>query len=178
MDAFYRRCLFLPLLFFSVYLLNKIPAATPEERQSRGERPTLNAAERKALLQTYLPGLAGVAFINLVLTILRDVKDNYEIEMIRQLKPDASPAIFARMETIAAVAVAMGFIILAVCAFFLQQRSGNPVALFISYTVGLYISYNTIQCLFLERFIAQYLDCYGHWGKGHDGQCGFCREKC
>lgn len=177
---FVTGCLFLPLLFFSVFLLNKIPAATPEELQSRGERPALQAAERKALLQTYLPGLTAIAFINLVLTILRDVKDNYEIEMVRQLKPDASPAIFARMETVAAItvffalltlsgirnhlkslqrqhqAIALGFVILAACAFFLQQRVGNPVALFISYTVGLYIAYNTLQCLFLERFIAAF----------------------
>ncbi len=175
---FVTGCLFLPLLFFSVYLLNKIPAATPEDQRRRGERPAMNSAERKAILQTYLPGLAAVAFINLLLTILRDIKDNYEIEMIGQLVPGASPAIFARMETLAAItvffvlltlsgirnhttslqrqhqAVALGFALLAVCALFLQQGRGNPVMLFVCYTIGLYIAYNTIQCLFLERFIA------------------------
>lgn len=177
---FVAGCWFIPLLLLSVFLLNRIPSPTPEETATRGERPALSAAERKSLLQTYLPGLTAVAFMNLVLTILRDIKDNYEIEMIRQLKPDASPDIFARMETLAAIAVfavlltlsgirshlkslqrqhqaiGLGFITLACCAFFLHQRAGNPVALFITYTIGLYMAYNTLQCLFLERFIAAF----------------------
>lgn len=173
-------CFFLPLLFLSVFLLKKIPAPTEEEVLQRGERPSLNGKERKALIQAFLPGLTAIAFMNLLLTVLRDIKDNYAIEIIRQLRPNASPTIFARMETIAALAVfvllltlsgmrnhlkslqrqhqviAIGFLTLTACCIFLQQRIGDPIALMITYTIGLYISYNCIQCLFLERFIAAY----------------------
>ncbi|WP_046368152.1 DUF5690 family protein [Flavihumibacter petaseus] len=180
MMPFVTGCFFLPLLFISVYLLSRIPAATPEEIQQRGERPALDGRNRMAILQTFLPGLFAVIVMNLLLTILRDVKDNFAVEIVRQVRPDASALLFTRMETVAAIAVffalltlagignhfkslqrqhlaiALGFLTILLVAFFLHERIGDPIALMITYTVGLYISYNCIQCLFLERFIAAY----------------------
>ncbi len=177
---FVTGCFFLPLLFLSVFLLQKIPPPSQAEKDQRGERPALNGKERKALLQAFLPGLSAVIFMNLLLTVLRDIKDNYAVEIIRQVQPNASPLLFTRMETLAALAVfaalltlsgirshfrslqrqhlviALGFLTLFLCAFFLDRRTGDPIALLVTYTIGLYTSYNCIQCLFLERFIAAY----------------------
>ncbi|MFD2526790.1 DUF5690 family protein [Flavihumibacter stibioxidans] len=177
---FVTGCLFLPLLFLSVYLLKKIPPPQTAETLQRGERPSLNKPQRMALVRQFLPGLTAVILINLLLTVLRDIKDNYSVEIIRAIQPDASPAIFTRMETIASVVVilmllglsnmrdhfasikrqhlvvGLGFFTILACSIALLNHKGNAITLLISYTIGLYISYNTLQCLFFERFIAAY----------------------
>jgi len=38
----------------------------------------------------------------------------------------------------------------------LQQHIFDPVFILVLYTVGLYVCYNTLQCLFLDRFIAAF----------------------
>jgi hypothetical protein len=177
---FFTGCLFLPVLFYAVHLLKKIPPPLPSEIQQRGQRPKLTAAARKALIKEFFPGLAALIFINLLLTILRDIKDNYAVEIIRSVQPGASPSIYARMETIAAllvfallltisgmnnhfkslkrqhVMIAAGFVTILACGLALHYHSGDAIALLVTFTIGLYISYNTIQCLFLERFIASF----------------------
>lgn len=177
---FVTGCLFLPLLFLAVYLLKKIPPPEATETMQRGERFPLNKPERMALVRQFLPGLTAVILINLLLTVLRDIKDNYSVEIIRAIQPDASPAIFTRMETVASVVVilmllglsnmrdhfasikrqhlvvGLGFLTILACSIALLNNKGNAITLLISYTIGLYISYNTLQCLFFERFIAAY----------------------
>ncbi|ULQ52035.1 DUF5690 family protein [Flavihumibacter fluvii] len=177
---FVAGCLFLPLLFISVYALTRIPPPTPLETAQRGKREPMNAQGRKALLQRFLPGLLAIILINLLLTILRDIKDNYAVEIIRKIRPDANPGIFTRMETIAALVVfallltisglsshfksikrhhfviGAGFIAVGLCAICLYIKFGDAIALLVTYTIGLYLSYNTLQCLFLDRFISAY----------------------
>jgi hypothetical protein len=177
---FVAGCLFLPFLFLSVYSLGRIPPPSPEETVQRGKRETLDASGRKALVKKFLPGLVAIILINLLLTILRDIKDNYAVEIIRKIRPDAPPAIFTRMETLAALIVfgllltvsglsshfksikrhhlviGGGFLAIGICAICLYLKSGDAIALLVTYTIGLYLSYNTLQCLFLERFIAAY----------------------
>lgn len=177
---FVTGCLFLPLLFLAVYLLGKIPAPAPEEKQERGERTALNKSQRKELFRLFRPGLVAIILLNLFLTILRDIKDNYAVEMLKVLEPGASPGIFAQMETIASLAVFMllltltgirdhfkslyrqhlviglGFITILLCAFGIVYQIGSPIFWLVSFTIGLYLSYNALQCLFLERFMAAF----------------------
>ncbi|KYP13312.1 DUF5690 family protein, partial [Flavihumibacter sp. CACIAM 22H1] len=159
---FVTGCLFLPLLFLAVYLLGKIPAPAPEEKQERGERTALNKSQRKELFRLFRPGLVAIILLNLFLTILRDIKDNYAVEMLKVLEPGASPGIFAQMETIASLAVFMllltltgirdhfkslyrqhlviglGFITILLCAFGIVYQIGSPIFWLVSFTIGLY----------------------------------------
>lgn len=177
---FATGCIFLPLLFLSVFLLKKIPPPAPEEKEERGERVQINKEQRRELIKQFLPGLMAIILINLLLTILRDIKDNYAVEMLRVLEPGASPGIFTQMETIASIAVfamlltltgishhfkslyrqhlaiGLGFITLLICAVAIDNRLGSAIFWLITFTIGLYISYNTLQCLFLERFMAAF----------------------
>ncbi len=177
---FVAGLLYIPLLLLAVWMLTKIPPPTAEEAASRGERVSLNGKERWALFTRFLTGLAGITIINLLLTILRDIKDNYAIEILRTVKPSYNPAIFTQTETIAAVAVLLllflltgfknhfksilvhhiaifcGLSLVLLCSWWLKQGSFDPVALLVTYTIGLYVCYNTLQCLFLDRFIAAF----------------------
>ena len=177
---FVTGALYIPQLVLAVWMLTKIPPPSAQESASRGVRVNLNGKERIALFMQFFTGLVAITILNLVLTILRDVKDNYAVEILRIVKPSFKPAIFAQMETTAAVAVllllllltffknhfksimahhaaiACGLAIILVSAFFLQQRIFDPVLNLILFTIGLYVCYNTLQCLFLDRFIASF----------------------
>ena len=177
---FVTGLLYIPLLLLAVWMLGRIPPPSAAEVASRGKRVALDGKERVALFFRFFTGLTAITVINLLLTILRDLKDNYGVEILRTVKPDFSPAIFAQMETIAAVVVlvlllfltgfknhfrsiaahhltiASGLLLVLGCAWLLQQRLVNPVISLIAYTIGLYICYNTLQCLFLDRFIAAF----------------------
>ncbi len=172
--------IYVPLLLLAVWMLKKIPPPTNEEKMSRGARTPLNGKERIALLSNYLLGLLAITGLNLLLTILRDVKDNYAVEILRSLKPGFNPAIFAQMETVAALsvlgllllltgfknhyksilahhmAIAAGLVIVLLAAWFLRQGIADPVINLVLYTIGLYICYNTLQCLFIDRFISSF----------------------
>lgn len=177
---FVTGCLYIPLLLLAVWMLSKIPAPSAAETASRGERVNLNGKERIALFRKFMLGLAAITILNLLLTILRDVKDNYAVEILRIVKPGFKPAIFAQMETAAAVivllllllltgfkdhfksiavhhaAIGCGLVMILSAAFFLQQHLFDPVLNLVLFTVGLYVCYNTLQCLFLDRFIAAF----------------------
>ncbi|MFT3936815.1 MAG: DUF5690 family protein [Chitinophagaceae bacterium] len=172
--------LYIPLLFLAVWMLTKIPPPTPEEMSSRGVRVNLDGKERLALFKKFATGLVAITVINLLLTILRDVKDNYGVEILRTVQPSFKPAIFTQMETTAAVtvllllllltgfknhfrsiaahhiAIACGLGIVLLTALFLRWQILNPVFNLIVYTIGLYVCYNTLQCLFLDRFMAAF----------------------
>jgi Family of unknown function (DUF5690) len=171
---------YIPLLLLAVWMLTKIPAPTEEETSSRGVRVALNGKERISLFKKFFLGLVAITILNLLLTILRDVKDNYAVEILRTVKPSFNPAIFTQMETIAAVsvlgllllltgfknhfksiaahhaAILSGLVIILVSAFFLKMQIFDPVINLVLYTIGLYVCYNTLQCLFLDRFIAAF----------------------
>lgn len=180
MSPFVAGLLYIPVLLLAVWMLTRIPPPTEEEMNSRGTRTALNGAERIALFKKFMIGLVAITIINLLLTILRDIKDNYAVEILRLLKPTFKPAIFAQMETIAAVAVlllllllawfkdhfksiaahhiaiACGLVMILLSVAFLQQHWADPVFSLIFFTIGLYVCYNTLQCLFLDRFIAAF----------------------
>jgi len=177
---FVAGLLYVPLLLLAVWMLTKIPPPTEEEAGSRGVRVTLNAKERIALFKQFAVGLVAITVINLLLTILRDVKDNYGVEILRTVKPSFTPAIFTQMETMAAVAVLVllllmtgfknhfrsiaahhvaigcGLGIMFLSALLLRLQILDPVFNLVLYTIGLYVCYNTLQCLFLDRFIAAF----------------------
>lgn len=177
---FVTGLLYIPLLLLAVWMLTKIPPPSSAESASRGERVTLNGKERIALFKRFLAGLVAITIINLLLTILRDVKDNYAVEILRVLKPSFKPSIFAQMETIAAIivllllllltsfknhfksiaahhiAIACGLVLILLTAWFLHAGVFDPLVNLVLNTVGVYVCYNTLQCLFLDRFIGAF----------------------
>jgi hypothetical protein len=172
--------LYVPLLLLAVWMLTKIPAPAPEEIASRGVRIPLNGKERIALFMKFFTGLVAITVLNLLLTILRDLKDNYGVEILRTVKPSFKPAIFTQMETSAAVivlilllfltgfknhfksiiahhiAIGCGLLIILLSSLFLRLHILDPVFNLVFYTIGLYVCYNTLQCLFLDRFMAAF----------------------
>jgi Family of unknown function (DUF5690) len=171
---------YIPLLLLAVWMLTKIPPPTAAETSSRGVRVSLNGKERLSLFKKFFIGLVAITILNLLLTILRDLKDNYAVEILRTVKPSFNPAIFAQMETVAAIAVLgllllltgfknhfksiaahhaailSGLAIILISSWLLKFQLFDPVINLVLYTIGLYVCYNTLQCLFLDRFISAF----------------------
>jgi len=70
----------IPLLLF-VFVLELIPPPTEEDMRLRTKRLPMNAEERKDFLRRFLPGIILTLVIYVLLTIMRDVRDNFEVEI-------------------------------------------------------------------------------------------------
>ncbi|HTK20326.1 MAG TPA: DUF5690 family protein, partial [Mucilaginibacter sp.] len=69
-----------PLLLF-VFMLELMPPPTAEDIRLRTKRLPMDAAERKSFLQRFLPGIILTLIIYVLLTIMRDVRDSFEVEI-------------------------------------------------------------------------------------------------
>jgi len=102
----------IPLLLF-VFFLELMPPPTAEDVRLRTKRQPMDAAERKSFLQRFLPGIILTLIIYVLLTIMRDVRDNFEVEIWASLGIKDN-SIYTKIDTIISVAVlvAMSLLIL------------------------------------------------------------------
>lgn len=165
-----------PLLIFMGWALNKLPQPTDEDRVLRSERVTLNGEQRRQLFKSYMPLLIMLFFANLFITILRDIKEDFLVNIIDV--STISSWLFAQVDGMVTL------IILGIFAMMSLINSNYRVLLVllamviggsatISYlafnydalqlptlywlfiqSLSLYIVYLSFQTLFFERFIA------------------------
>ncbi|PUZ28700.1 hypothetical protein DCC81_04240 [Chitinophaga parva] len=70
----------LPLLFF-VACLELIPPPNEEDKALRTARAPMDAAARRHFVHYFLPGIIITVVIYVFFTIMRDVRDNFEVEI-------------------------------------------------------------------------------------------------
>lgn len=170
---------FLPMLLFT-WLLNHMPAPTAADIAARSIRKPMTAAERSSFLQKFMPGLFMIIGTYVLLTILRDFRDNFANELWTELGYGGRASIFAETEVPVSVIVllCMSFLIvvknnfraflinhyiimagyaLALIAtlLFCDHRLNAPVWMTLVGT-GLYLSYVPFNCLYFERLIASF----------------------
>jgi hypothetical protein len=102
---FVTGLLFFPLFIASVALLGQIPRQSAEDAAERTERVPMMAKERLAFAKELAPGLAMLFVVYFFLTAFRDFRDNYGVEIFKELGYGAAPAIFTRTEIPVAVGV-------------------------------------------------------------------------
>ncbi len=91
--------LFLPVYVVSVWLLNQVPEPSAADVAARVQRAPMNAADRWAFVRRFAPGLAMLFLVYFFLTAYRDYRDNYGIEVLKELGYAGTPAIFTKTET-------------------------------------------------------------------------------
>ncbi|HEY8072557.1 MAG TPA: DUF5690 family protein, partial [Labilithrix sp.] len=96
---------FLPAFALSVALLDRIPRQSDADKAARTERVPMMAPERLAFVKQLFVGLAPLLVVYFFVTALRDFRDNYGIEIFRELGYGSAPAIFTRTEIPVAVIV-------------------------------------------------------------------------
>lgn len=167
----------LPLML-SVYLLSQLPPPNALDRQSRQEREPMNGQQRKQFFMAYAPGILLLISSFLLITGLRDFRDNFSAEIWQALGYGNEPTIFAyagvRIAMLVLVALAaMVFIKNNIRAFLVNHLfillgcgllGGSTLAFqanlldgkswMVLLGAGLYTAYIPYNCFLFDRMIS------------------------
>jgi MFS family permease len=169
----------LPFVLF-IYLLEMIPVPDTEDEKERSIRLPMSRREREFVFQQFGPGLLVITFAYLLLTAMRDIRDNYMANIWTELGYGNKYSIFTKTEiTISLVilfiislmalikknitalqvthfVIAAGFLLAAASSwFFINEKIDG--AWWMQLTgLGLYLSYIPFNCIFFERLIASF----------------------
>ncbi len=169
----------IPLICF-VKLLEKIPPPSEEDRLLRVERSPMNKEERKVFFGKYAAGLVLLIFVYIVLTIFRDIRDNFAADIWKTLGYGSLPSIFSKTEIpitlmvlvlmgsmmliknntrafiITHYLIIVGFLIAGISSMLFVMHWLNPIPWMTLVGLGLYMGYIPFNCLLFERLIAAF----------------------
>jgi hypothetical protein len=77
--------LFAPAFLVAVWLLNQVPEPDREDVALRTERAPMTGPRRRLFFLAYLPGLLPLIVAYVFLTIFRDYRDNYMVDVLKEL---------------------------------------------------------------------------------------------
>ena len=174
-----------PLLIFTG-ILESLPPPSAEDKALRSERKPMTAEDRKDFVRSFLPGILLTLVIYILLTVTRDVRDNFEVEIWNELGiKDAH--IYTIIDSLIAVVVLIALSLLILIkdnfkAFTVIHAmiiggcilTGVSTLLFSLHYIGsitwmslaglgLYMAYIPYNAIFFERMIATY-HCKGNVG--------------
>jgi Family of unknown function (DUF5690) len=170
--------LFVLPLYACAFVLNRIPPPDAADTAARSERTAMTAADRRAALRKYGPGLALIVLMYLFVTVLRSVRADFATEIWTGLgvKPDATVFSYSEMAVAFGILLLNGsmifvrnnrtafFLAIALSAAGLAMTAGNvlfleagvlsPFAFMVLLGIGLYLPYIAVHTTLFERFIA------------------------
>jgi hypothetical protein len=168
-----------PMLIF-VVLLEQIPPPTPTDEALRTRREPMNRQQRRQFLQQFLPGLVLCIISYVILTMLRDMRDNFAANIWQELGMGKEPAIFTQTEVPVSLAilaimgllvfvkdnyqafmlnyliVITGFVLAGISSLLFMHQYISPVLWMTLTGLGLYMGYIPFNCIFFERLIATF----------------------
>ncbi|WP_316792917.1 DUF5690 family protein [Pedobacter frigoris] len=168
----------IPALVF-VFLLEILPPPNEEDLRLRTKRVPMDQKQRKAFVANFLPGIVCTVIIYVVLTCIRDLRDNFEVEIWNGLGVHDNH-IYTQIDTIISLVVLLmiGFLILiknnlraftiihimiisgcilvGFSTFLFDQGYLSPVAWMALLGTGLYMAYIPYNAIFFERMIATF----------------------
>lgn len=166
----------LPILGLLGYLLNRLPSPTPEDMASKTKRETLNGKQRWQLFRNFLPFLSLIFVANIVLVILRDIKEDFLVNIIDVTQH--SNWMFAQVDAIVTVLILIllgtmvfvrnnlkalsillgliiiGMVVMSIVSFGYQSLQLGTITWLFIQSLCLYIAFLTFQTIFFDRFIA------------------------
>ncbi len=169
----------LPMIIFT-WLLNHTPPPSEKDIQSRTKRKPMTAKERSEFLAMFMPGIVIIVTTYVLLTVLRDFRDNFANELWGELGYANNAAIFTKTEIPVSIIVlaCMSLLILVksnIKAFMINhyivmfgyaltlgaticfsKHMIDPVVWMTLIGTGLYLSYVPFNALYFERMIASY----------------------
>lgn len=166
----------LPLLALLGYALNALPQPSAEDIAMKSERKTLDGKQRWQLFRDFMPFLSMLFVANVVLVVLRDIKEDFLVNIIDV--SNYSSWMFAQVDSVVTVIILVIFglmvfvknnlkalsillgliivsmIVMAIVSLGYQQFRLNPVLWLFIQSLCLYMAYLTFQTIFFDRFIA------------------------
>jgi len=177
---FYTGLVFLVPVTILVYLLEKIPDPSPEEAAEKSIRVPMDKNERKHFFNMFSFGLVSFIFIYILLTLFRDIRDNFAADIWLELGYGNSAGIFTSTELPIAVSVLVliasmiyinnnklafqisqiiilaGFIICGISTFLFMQQIISGYVWIVLVGLGLYMGYIPFNCILFDRMIASF----------------------
>jgi MFS family permease len=170
---------FIPLIFF-VFILNQLPPPNKEDVELRTERKPMNKTERKQLLSKLSFGIVILTVIYIMLTVFRDLRDNFAVELWSDLGvKDASGvlttaeipiSIFVLILTglvmffknnktafkVILIMVISGFILTGLAGLLFDFNAISPFMWMVLMGAGLYMGYVPFNAILFERLLAAF----------------------
>lgn len=168
----------IPLILF-VFMLELIPPQTSEDKLLRAERLPMNKKERKNFIMRFLPGTILTLIVYVLLTVMRDIRDNFEVEIWNSIGIH-DKNIYARIDTQISVIVLVatsllilvkknlrafsiihifiigGCALVGIATFMFSLEMISPVVWMTMAGLGLYLGYVPYNAIFFERMIATF----------------------
>ncbi|SDA31591.1 DUF5690 family protein [Sphingomonas sp. NFR15] len=169
---------FTPLLLVSVWALAQLPPPDSRDEAERAPRVPMGREQRARLFAAYAPSLTALIGVYVMLTALRDFRDNFAAEIWRELGFAGEAGIFTVSELPVAVVVlvsmgmlirvrdnraavfwnlaliALGFALLGLATAAFQLGLIGAVAWMIVIGAGLYFAYTPFNALLFDRLMA------------------------
>jgi len=177
---FVAALLFVPGLLLCVWVLEHLPPPSAADEAQRAPRQRMSPQECRGLFLRYAPGLALLVAIYLVLTIVRDVRDNFTVEIWRELGFGGNAAILTTAEipvaVLSLVAVgmmmfvrdnafalrlnhlltALGAGLLIGSTFLFQKEMISPIVWMAASGFGLFLPYILFNGVLFDRLLASF----------------------
>jgi len=177
---FYTGLVFLVPVTILVYLLEKIPDPSPEEAAEKSIRVPMDKNERKRFFNMFSFGLVSFIFIYILLTLFRDIRDNFAADIWLELGYGNSAGIFTSTEIPITVSVLVliasmiyinnnklafqisqliilaGFILCGLSTFLFMQQLISGYVWIVLVGLGLYMGYIPFNCILFDRMIASF----------------------
>lgn len=171
--------LFLLPFIACVWLLEQAPHPTEQDKALRTERVAMDKTSRKEFFKMFKPGIILTVVIYTMLTIIRDVRDNFEIEIWEMLHLKGN-GVFAKVDGMIALIVLIliallilvkdnlkafklihmliisGFFIAGVSTYLFSIQMISGLSWMLMVGLGLYLAYIPYNAIFFERMIATY----------------------
>jgi len=170
---------YIPLIVF-VWFLDKTPEPTKEDEAMRTKRVPMNRKQRATIFREYAPGLILLAVAYILLTIFRDLRDNFAAEIWSSIGITGNSMIFTWSELPIALVVFIvmislmfiknnrkallmnnyiilsGFILVGISTLALNSGLVTPTVWMILLGLGTYLGYLPFNCLLFDRMIAAF----------------------
>nr|MBI1231843.1 hypothetical protein [Cytophagales bacterium] len=177
---FYTGALFVPLLIFAVLMLNQTPEPSGADIALKTERLPMTKRERQGFFNHFKPGIILLVLVYMMLTALRDIRDNFAVEIWAGLNISVSPELLTQTEIpitlmlllmmsllvlvksnqkalflyhgiiIAGLGLCVGSTILMKAGLF------SPFWWVVATGTGIYMAYIPFNCLLFDRLLAAF----------------------
>lgn len=97
----------LPLLALLAHVLNGLPHPTPQDIAEKSQRVALNGRQRRELFRNFMPVLILLLVANLLLVILRDIKEDFLVKIIDM--SGHSSWLFAQIDSVVTLIILTSF---------------------------------------------------------------------
>ncbi|AWW32198.1 hypothetical protein DN752_19780 [Echinicola strongylocentroti] len=178
MMPFVTGAIYFPMFVLAGYGLSKSGGPTESDKLLRTERVPMKKAERKEFLRQHGSAFLGLVLIYVVLTVIRDFRDNFIVEFWEELGLSGQPELITLTEIPIALIVlvisalgilildnrkafnigmgmtVLGAVLMLVSTVMFKMGLIGAVVWMVSSGFSVYLPYILFHCLLFERFIA------------------------